>query len=157
MFLNEGEGGVSNSKDYGFSLAYDGQCAQYSGLAANQFGILRHDNSAGGTAVMVMNRANNNTAFKGGVTATMFINSSDERLKENIKELSGNVEVNWKTFELKVEKGQKRYGVIAQELEKTNPEFVKEDSNGFKSVNYIDLLIAKIAELEQRIQLIENK
>jgi len=87
----------------------------------------------------------------------VFINSSDERLKENIKELSGNVEVNWKTFELKAEKGQKRYGVIAQELEKTNPEFVKEDSKGFKSVNYIDLLIAKIAELEQRIQLIENK
>jgi hypothetical protein len=157
VFLNEGEGGVSNSKDYGFSLAYDGQGAQYGGLSANQFGILRHNNSAAGAAVMVMNRTNNNTTFTGSVTATSYINSSDERLKENIKELSGNVKVNWKTFELKVEKGQKRYGVIAQELEKTNPEFVKEDSQGFKSVNYIDLLIAKIAELEQRIQLIENK
>jgi hypothetical protein len=106
---------------------------------------------------MVMNRDNANTTFKGSVTATSFPTVSDERLKENIKELSGNVEVNWKTFELKVEKGQKRYGVIAQELEKTNPEFVKEDSQGFKSVNYIDLLIAKIAELEARIKIIENK
>ena len=55
-------------------------------------------------------------------------------------------------FELKTEKGQKRYGVIAQELEKTNPEFVREDTQGFKSVAYIDLLIAKIAELEARLE-----
>jgi hypothetical protein len=37
-------------------------------------------------------------------------------------------------------------------LEKTNPEFVREDTQGFKSVAYIDLLIAKIAELEARLE-----
>ena len=98
-----------------------------------------------------------NGRFTSTVTATNFINSSDKRLKENIEEVcNNNVEVSWKTFNFKTEKEQKRYGVIAQELEKTNPEFVREDSQGFKSVAYIDLLIAKIAELEARIQKLEK-
>ena len=101
--------------------------------------------------------SNQAATFTSTVTATNFINSSDERLKENIEEVrNNNVEVNWKTFNFKTEKEQKRYGVIAQELEKTNPEFVREDSQGFKSVAYIDLLIAKIAELEARIQKLEK-
>jgi hypothetical protein len=95
--------------------------------------------------------------FTSTVTAANFILSSDERLKENVEKVCDNkVEVDWKTFELKTEKGQKRYGVIAQELEKTNPEFVREDSQGFKSVAYIDLLIAKIAELEARLEKLEK-
>lgn len=98
------------------------------------------------------------TVFSNQVTATNFITSSDERLKENIKEAFGDkVEVNWKTFELKTDKGHKRYGVIAQDLEKNHPEFVKTDNEGMKSVAYTDLLIAKIAELENRIQTLENK
>ena len=106
---------------------------------------------------MVMNRTNNNTTFTGTVTGTNFILSSDERLKKNIEEVDNkSIKADWKTFELKTEKGQKRYGVIAQELEKTNPEFVREDSQGFKSVAYIDLLIAKIAELEARLEKLEK-
>jgi hypothetical protein len=98
-----------------------------------------------------------NGRFTSTVTATNFINSSDERLKENIEKVcNNNLDVKWKTFEFKSDKGQKRYGVIAQELEKTNPEFVREDAEGFKSVAYIDLLIAKIAELEERIQELEK-
>ena len=98
-----------------------------------------------------------NGRFTSTVTATNFILSSDEKLKENVEKVCGNkVEAEWKTFELKTEKGQKRYGVIAQELEKTNPEFVREDSKGFKSVAYIDLLIAKIAELEARLEKLEK-
>ena len=97
------------------------------------------------------------TTFSNTVTATNFILSSDERLKENVKKVRDNrIEADWKTFELKTEKGQKRYGVIAQDLEKTNPEFVREDSQGFKSVAYIDLLIAKIAELEARLEKLEK-
>jgi hypothetical protein len=105
-----------------------------------------------------MRIANNGaTTFTSTVTATNFILSSDERLKENVEKVCDNrVKADWKTFELKTEKGQKRYGVIAQELEKTNPEFVREDSQGFKSVAYIDLLIAKIAELEARLEKLEK-
>ena len=100
---------------------------------------------------------NGSGRFTSTVTATNFILSSDERLKENIEKVRDNgVEVDWKTFELKADKGQKRYGVIAQELEKTNPEFVREGADGFKSVAYIDLLIAKIAELEARLEKLEK-
>jgi len=101
--------------------------------------------------------SNGNLTINGTATATNFILSSDERLKENVEKVCNNrVKADWKTFELKTEKGQKRYGVIAQELEKTNPEFVREDSQGFKSVAYIDLLIAKIAELEARLEKLER-
>ena len=94
-----------------------------------------------------------NVITAGTMTATNFILSSDEKLKENIEKACDNrIKADWKTFELKTDKGQKRYGVIAQELEKTNPEFVREDTQGFKSVAYIDLLIAKIAELEARLE-----
>ena len=98
-----------------------------------------------------------NGVFTQSVTASSFNTSSDERLKENIEKASGNtVNADWKTFELKTEKGQKRYGVIAQELEKVHPEFVITNSEGIKSVSYTDLLIAKIAELELRIQKLEK-
>jgi hypothetical protein len=87
------------------------------------------------------------------VTATNFILSSDKRLKIKSKKVESNkIDVNWKTFEFKSEKGQNRYGVIAQELEEVHPEFVRTDEEGMKSVAYIDLLIAKIAELEARLE-----
>ena len=94
-----------------------------------------------------------NGRFTSTVTATNFILSSDERLKTNIKEIETNhIDVNWKNFELKSEPGVKRAGVIAQELEEKHPEFVRTDDEGMKSVAYIDLLIAKIAELEARLE-----
>ena len=91
--------------------------------------------------------------FTSTVTATNFILSSDERLKENIQQVSEYDKVfpSWVTFNLKSEPNQKRYGVIAQELEVSHPEFVRTDEEGMKSVAYIDLLIAKIAELEARL------
>jgi len=91
--------------------------------------------------------------FNSTVTATNFILSSDKTLKENVKDIdTKHIDVNWKNFELKSEPGVKRSGVIAQELEKKHPEFVRTNEDGLKSVAYIDLLIAKIAELEARLE-----
>ncbi len=106
------------------------------------------------------NLSNTDTLYVGGtgrftstVTATNFILSSDERKKTKIKDLSrDNINVSWKTFEMKNEEGEYRVGVIAQELEIKHPEFVNTDNEGFKSVKYIDLLISKIAELEARLE-----
>ena len=90
-------------------------------------------------------------------TATNFILSSDETLKDNIKEIDvKHTDVNWKNFELKSEPGIKRAGVIAQELEVKHPEFVRTADDGLKSVAYIDLLITKIAELEARLEKLEK-
>jgi len=98
-----------------------------------------------------------NGRFTSTVTATNFILSSDKRLKNNVEEVNNNhIDVNWKTFEMNSEEGQSRYGVIAQELEEVHPEFVRTDDEGMKSVAYIDLLIAKIAELEARLEKLEK-
>ena len=122
-------------------------------LTLNSLGYLGINDTTPGYSLDV----NGGGRFTGTVIATNFILSSDERLKENIEKVCDNrVKADWKTFELKTDKGQKRYGVIAQELEKTNPEFVREDVDGFKSVAYIDLLIAKIAELEARLEKLEK-
>jgi hypothetical protein len=94
-----------------------------------------------------------NGRFTSTVTASNFILSSDKTLKDNISDINtDHVDVKWKNFELKHEPGVKRAGVIAQELEKKHPEFVRTDKDGIKSVAYIDLLIAKIAELEARLE-----
>ena len=93
----------------------------------------------------------------GTITAVNFVLSSDERLKENIKELEPKkIEANWKSFNAKNNKESYRTGVIAQELEVKHPEFVETNDEGFKSVKYIDLLISKIAELEDRIKNLEK-
>jgi hypothetical protein len=93
----------------------------------------------------------------GVVTAKNFQLSSDERFKNNIKDIKDiKVEAAFKSFEMESSPGEKRYGVVAQELEKTNPELVETDHEGFKSVKYIDLLIAKIAELEARLEKLEK-
>ena len=93
----------------------------------------------------------------GTITAANFILSSDERKKTKIVDLTcDNVDVSWKSFEMKDNEGEYRTGVIAQELEQKHPEFVNTDEEGFKTVKYIDLLIAKIAELEARLEKVEN-
>ena len=94
-----------------------------------------------------------NGRFTSTVTATNFILSSDERLKDNIIDLEPKaIDAKWKSFTMKDSSEDYRVGLIAQELEVTNPEFVVTDDIGFKSVKYIDLLIAKIAELEARLE-----
>ena len=111
------------------------------------------DSYALGSKTALTLNSNQSATFSSTVTANGVLLTSDKRLKENIKDLENNsINVNWKTFELKSEKGQKRYGVIAQELEIKNPEFVRTDDKGMKSVAYIDLLIAKISELEKRLE-----
>ena len=93
----------------------------------------------------------------GNITCVSLTQTSDERKKTKIKDLSGdNIDVRWRSFEMKANEGEYRAGVIAQELEQNHPEFVNTDDEGLKSVKYIDLLIAKIAELETRIKQLEN-
>jgi hypothetical protein len=93
----------------------------------------------------------------GTINAANFTQTSDERLKTKISDLScDNIDVSWKSFEMKDNEGEYRTGVIAQELEQKHPEFVNTNDEGFKSVKYIDLLIAKIAELEARLEKLEK-
>jgi hypothetical protein len=100
---------------------------------------------------------NASDATTGTLTATNFILSSDKRLKNNIKPIDlRSVNIKYKQFELKSEPGQIRYGVIAQDLQKENPELVRTDKDGILSVAYIDLLIKEISALKNRITELER-
>lgn len=76
------------------------------------------------------------------MTATNFNLSSDKRLKTDIEEMPyEEMDIKFKQYVLKSEPSRIRYGVIAQDLLKTNPELVSENSNGMLSVSMIDLLV----------------
>jgi len=96
----------------------------------------------------------------GNVTATAFLYSSDQRLKDNITpirgalakivELSG-VNFSWKSG---ARAGQADVGVIAQEVQNVLPEAVNTDASGYLSVDYpklVPLLIEAIKEQQSQI------
>lgn len=107
-------------------------------------------------------------AFTGAVTCTstftatnFVLQASDRRLKKNIHNLKilpwidkvKFVEYKFKSDTL----GKTRYGIIAQNLEKYAPDLVIEDEKGFKSVSYTDLIIAKLAAMEEKINTLEKE
>ena len=103
----------------------------------------------------------------GNVSSGNFTLSSDIRLKENIKRLE-NLDwvdkINFYNFNYKKDLTKtKRFGVIAQEVEKVQPDLVK-IQDGVKTVSYIDLLITKVArqdeiinKLIERLEKLENE
>ena len=92
--------------------------------------------------------------------SNVILNSSDIRLKHMINNLTDAAwtdRINFVDYRFKNDStSRKHYGVLAQELECIAPELVHENPDGMKSVAYIDLLIAKIARLEQRLKIVEN-
>ncbi|WP_136468750.1 pyocin knob domain-containing S74 family peptidase [Flagellimonas onchidii] len=114
-----------------------------------------HNTTGTGNVIFTVNE-NGTVVGSSTITASNFILSSDERLKSNVQDVEpARINAKWKTFLLKDEK-EKRYGVIAQELEKEHPEFVRTNDEGYKSVAYVDLLVAKNAELEARVEKLEK-
>lgn len=100
---------------------------------------------------------------KGDIVAFSTFATSDQRLKENIVTLENGLdkinEINPVQFSWK-HNNKKDYGVIAQEVEKIYPEFVAENMDGYKVVNYnsiIALLIKSVQELKREIEQIKNK
>ena len=144
---------------YGDTVAGHAQItAKVGNFTANSRAPIFYDSNNTGYYLNPASTSNLNVlTLAGTATASNFILSSDERKKTKIKDLTrNNINTNWKSFEMKNDEGEYRTGVIAQELEETHPEFVNTDAEGFKSVKYIDLLIAKIAELEARLEKLEK-
>lgn len=74
-----------------------------------------------------------------------FYDTSDIRLKSNIQDIELKDKINLYEFD----KGDKHsYGVIAQEIEQIYPSVVQTDEDGYKTVNYNEVLSIKCAELE---------
>jgi hypothetical protein len=92
------------------------------------------------------------------VTASNFQLSSDSRLKLEPKPLNPKrLDITYREYEMISEPGIKRFGVIAQEIEKKYPELVRTGDDGYKSVSYVDLIIREIAFLKERIEYFERR
>jgi hypothetical protein len=86
------------------------------------------------------------------ITAAAFYQSSDRRLK-NIYKRDGDVAY----FKWKDGRDDKMHiGYIAQEVRKEFPDQVQKGDDKMFSVNYIEVLVAKIQDLEKRIQQLEK-
>ncbi|WES98436.1 tail fiber domain-containing protein [Chryseobacterium arthrosphaerae] len=112
----------------------------------------------------------------GTVKASAIDYNSDERLKQNIISINSSGELLGKLRPVSYfwnEKGKQKggntqlqYGLVAQEVEKVLPNIVSTDNDGYKSVNYnelIPLLLQtvqeqdkKITELQKEIQLLKK-
>lgn len=88
--------------------------------------------------------------------------SSDERLKKDIKTIDGalnktldmrGVSYTWKDD---AENENPQIGVIAQELEEIFPELVRTDENGMKSVNYAQMTAILIEAVKELNTLVED-
>ena len=90
--------------------------------------------------------------FGGTVTATGFFQSSDERLKDIISRNGDVITYKWKDGR----DDKNHVGYSAQEVQKIMPDAVNESEDGMLSVNYIEVLVAKIAKLESRIKELEK-
>jgi len=104
--------------------------------------------------------------FNGSVYTTGIYDTSDEKFKKNIKPVSqalkqlsnlNAVYYYWKTDEFPERKftERKQLGFIAQQVEKSYPELVKQDAEGNRAINYskfAPILVEAIKEQQQMIQ-----
>lgn len=99
-----------------------------------------------------------NMTVTGTVTASGgFFQSSDIRLKEIVDYDYSVSDIKPISYLWKDSRDNKKHvGYSAQEVQKVMPDAVNEDADGILSVNYIEVLVAKIAELENRIKQLEK-
>lgn len=89
----------------------------------------------------------------GNITANAFFASSDRRLKNIISRSGDMIEFTWKDKR----DNKTHFGYVAQEVRKKMPEQVNRDEQGYMSVNYIEVLVAKVNALELEVQALKEK
>ena len=94
-----------------------------------------------------------NVIGNGSFTATGFFQSSDLRLKDVIRRDGDIAYYTWKDGRDK----KVHTGYIAQEVQVKNPDQVNTDKAGMLSVNYIEILVEKVRQLEKEIELLKAK
>jgi hypothetical protein len=96
--------------------------------------------------------------FSSSVTASGFFNSSDIRLKELVDITYDPLGITLITYKWKDGSDDKNHvGYSAQQVQEHMPDAVSENQEGFLSVDYIQVLVAKVAALEERIKELEDK
>lgn len=103
----------------------------------------------------------------GEITSSNITSSSDRRLKTNITPLEKSIDkvmklngvtFNWDKTIAKNKNASTalQYGFIAQEIEKVIPELVSEDSDGYKTVNYIGVIPVLTQAMQEQQKEIEQ-
>lgn len=142
--------------------------------------IYTNDGSIGTNRVVSLTSATNTLTFTRtatpGATDTPVISTngsiqtialrldSDARLKENIKPIDGNLALQLKPVTYTWNKAGKdkggndkiQYGFIAQEVEKAIPDAVFTDKDGYKSVNYIEVIPVLTQKIKDQDQIIKE-
>lgn len=114
-----------------------------------------------------------NLDVSGNIRATGVVYESDERLKDEIttpedEEIRKLIDLEAKKYKMKKpeyanphkDDSKLHFGFIAQEFQKSYPELVYEDSNGYLSINYIEIIPLLVEELKsqnRRIEYLETK
>jgi LysM repeat protein len=79
--------------------------------------------------------ANKGNMFGGAMSGLAGIIGSDERIKDNIKQV-GKTQDGLPIYEFSIGDGDMQTGVMAQDVEKVNPDAVVENAGGVKGVDY---------------------
>lgn len=118
------------------------------------------NNPGGGTVAMTLD-GSSNLSVAGSVTSSGYQVSSDVRLKTNIKDSSYGLDTVLALRSVKYVKNDKEeIGLIAQEVEQIMPEFVGEQEDGMKTVNYaqmVSVLIKAVQELTAEVEQLKAK
>jgi len=172
-------GGVAGTTDrgyVGFGHTGSGEDTLFTGESADSFSIRAqgdlHLGGGGNNLVMTIDSSNvgigtsspsEKLQVNGNVLANGFYYSSDERLKENIVQIDNAISIveslegvsfNWK------ENGEESIGLIANDVEKILPEIVSTDNQGYKSIQYANLvavLIEAVKEQQKQIDELQEK
>ncbi|MBF0123511.1 MAG: tail fiber domain-containing protein [Candidatus Omnitrophica bacterium] len=101
---------------------------------------------------------------KGHVDAVAFYYASDKRLKEHITPIKDGLEkvlaLRGVSFNLKNNPNQKRIGLIAQEVETVIPDVVMTGKDGYKSVEYgnlVAVLIEAVKAQQKEIDVLKKQ
>lgn len=160
------EPGVSwDSAGFGYNVTNDGGAngfgrinpnfgQAYMRMDSNGFWRFYNLNPAVGTRHTTMSLTpDGNAIFSGTVTASSGFFNSDIRLKNILTDYKPDVSsiqaigFNWKDKRDNLN----HYGYSAQEVEILMPHAISTDNKGFKSVNYTEVLVAKVQALENEV------
>jgi hypothetical protein len=140
---------------------------------ATKFAFSNQANASGSIGVLASSAGNTNViytsdlgghSFVGGaatfsssVTSTGFFVSSDITLKTLTKDKFDASKIDAISYKWKTDlQGKTLVGYSAQDVQKYMPDAVNTDSNGKLSVDYIQVLVQKIAHLETELKSLKN-
>jgi hypothetical protein len=154
-----GSPGIGNT-DTGFRILPGGNIY----VSSNSASI--HNLNANGTVIDFRRSGVNVGAISVTTTATSYVTSSDQRLKENITDApsaSDSIDaIQIRSFDWKADGSHQKYGVIAQELEPIAPEAVskgetEEDMWGVDYSKLVPMLIKEVQSLRARVAQLEGE